>query len=136
MLFPSKIIIALLLSVVYIFVCFSLRLPDTYKKIFLSYSVIISILFLAFLLYFSMDSRLSGFPEFGYSLDGLAFFYYLIVIPLLIALIGLIWTWVIKLTDYSLITRSVVILSPSLLLIGLGFLGFYPFLFTFYGFAP
>lgn len=137
MLFPLNIIVAALIAIIHTVICFSLKISDTYKTKFRIYSVVSNLIFIALVSGFSLFSRISA-PNAGIGtyFVGLVTVYVLLTLPLLVALIVLIKSWVIKLDSFSIITRYIVILTISLLLICLSFIGYYPFMLFFYGFAP
>lgn len=137
MLFPLNMIVGGLFVLMHMVISFNLKLSDTYKTIFRIYSVVSNMIFLALLGGFYLLS-ISSFPNFsiGIYFQGFALLYALLTIPLLITVIVLMKRWVIKLDVYSLVTRYIVITTPSLLLIALSIIGYYPFMLLFYGFAP
>lgn len=137
MLFPLNIIVAGIIASIHIIISFNLKLSDKYKTKFRIYSVVTNLIFIAIVGGFSLFS-LSSAPNFsiGTYFESFAMIYILLTIPLLVALIVLIIRWVIKLDSFSKVTRYIVILTPSLILIGLSIVGFYPFILAFYGFAP
>lgn len=135
--FPLNVVVAVIITLIHITISFSLKLPALYKNKFRFYSVFSSLLFIAFLFGFSIYFNTSiDYENYGLYFEGLAALYLLLVVPLLATLIFLLFRWVLKLSDFSLVTRSIAVLSPSVLLIGMGVLGYAPFMLSFYGFAP
>lgn len=137
MLFPLNIIVAGIIILIHTVISFSLNLSDTYKTKFRIYSVLSSFIFLTLIIGFTL-LPISTVPNFSYGIyfESFATVYALLTVPLLVALIVLIRRWIIKMDAYYLVTRYIVILTPSLLLIALSLLGYYPFMLSFYGFAP
>ncbi len=137
MLFPLNIIVAGLIAVVHTIISFSLNIPATYKTKFRTCMVLINLIFLLVVGGFSLFSR-SSFPniEIGTYFDVFAALYVLLSFPLMVALIVLLKNWVMKIDSFSLVTRYIVIGTPSIIIISLSIIGYYPFMLAFYGFAP
>lgn len=137
MFFPTNLIVALIIAIVYIFISFKIELPEKYKKKFRIYSIVIHTSFIAFLVIFALfiSSTLdnTGLVIFSYGLD---LFYVLIALPLLIVLTYLIGKWIIGLKDFSIVIRYIVLFIILTLLIGVTIISYIAFIFTFYGFAP
>lgn len=142
MFFPLNFLIGIILAIIYCWIFFKLTLPKWVKRKLLVYAITIQISFLTFFLYslhftsslvLGSNEKFRRFEIFSY---GLIFFYFLIYVPLFLALAYVIYKKVMSLLDYSLLTRYLVILISLSLIFGLLFLGFYVFIFFFYGFAP
>ena len=73
--FPLNIFVAVVISAIHVLVCFALRLPSKYKKQFRIYSVAVNLIFIVFLLGFSIFFKTS-LPTQGINIyyNGLATF--------------------------------------------------------------
>ncbi|WP_208559415.1 hypothetical protein [Marinilactibacillus kalidii] len=137
MLFSSSIISALVVSLIYLAIAFSLNLPAPYKKRYRTYSVFISGLFLLFLIGIDFYSqRAANYDIAGPLFAGVAFSYFMMFIPLFVAIFTTFLLWIKNITAYSVIVRFIVLVVIAIFLAGIGLLGYPLFILTFYGFAP
>lgn len=130
---PAVIIIAVL----HMIISFSLNVSTKYKTIFRIYSIVVSFSFVIFYVGFPMffydiisDQTVSR----GLYLEGLAYSYLLLFLPLILTAILLFGHWIMKQPDFSKLTKWIVLIAPSVLLIAIGIMGYYPFMLFFYGF--
>lgn len=136
--FPSNVIVAIVISIIHIFISFNLRFPNKYKNKFRIYSALINFSFIIFLIGFPMffyDIFSNPIKASGIYFEGLAILYILLFLPLVSAIIFLFGKWIVKLDTFSKLTKYIALIGPSLILVGLGIIGYYPFMLTFYGFS-
>ncbi|MER2040377.1 hypothetical protein [Desemzia incerta] len=135
--FPSNIIVAVVISIICILISFGLKLPIKYKKPFRLYSVVANLVFIVFLLGFSLFFKTS-LPNQGISLyyNGLAALYFLLVIPLGVTLILLFRKFVMNVDIYLVSLKYVINIGAIVIISGIIALGYILFMLTFYGFAP
>lgn len=135
--FPSNIIVAVVISIICILISFGLKLPIKYKKPFRLYSVVANLVFIVFLLGFSLFFKTS-LPNQGISLyyNGLAALYFLLVIPLGVTLILLFRKFVMNADIYLVSLKYVINIGAIVIISGIIALGYILFMLTFYGFAP
>lgn len=83
MLFPLNIVVAVVISAIHVLISFGLKLPSKYKKKFRIYSVVVNLIFIVFLLGFSLFFKTS-LPNQGINIyfNGLSTLYFLLFIPL------------------------------------------------------
>ena len=135
--FPSNILVALIISIICVSISFVLKLPNKYKKSFRTYSVVINLIFIVFLLAYSIFFKTS-LPNQGISLyyNGLAALYFLLVIPLGVTLILLFRKFVMNADIYLVSLKYVINIGAIVIISGIIALGYILFMLTFYGFAP
>ena len=135
--FPLNIFVAVVISAIHVLVCFALRLPSKYKKQFRIYSVAVNLIFIVFLLGFSIFFKTS-LPTQGINIyyNGLATLYFLLFIPLGVVLILLFKKLIMNADIYLIFLKYVIIIGAIVIMIGIIALGYILFMLTFYGFAP
>lgn len=135
--FPLNIIVAVVVSTICVSISFGLKLPSKYKKPFHLYSVVVNLIFIVFLLVFSLFFKTS-LPNQGISLyyNGLAALYFLLVIPLGVTLILLFRKFVMNADIYLASLKYVINIGTIVIVSGIIALGYILFMLTFYGFAP
>ena len=135
--FPLNIIVTVVISIVYVSISFGLKLPNKYKKPFHLYSVVVNLIFIVFLLGFSLFFKTSS-PNQGISLyyNGLATLYFLLFIPLGVILILLFRKFVMSTDIYLISLKYVISIGAIVIISGIIALGYILFMLTFYGFAP
>lgn len=135
--FPLNIIVAVVISIVCVSISFGLKLPNKYKKPFHLYSVVVNLIFIVFLLGFSLFFKTSS-PNQGISLyyNGLATLYFLLFIPLGVILILLFRKFVMSTDIYLISLKYVISIGAIVIISGIIALGYILFMLTFYGFAP
>lgn len=135
--FPLNIIVAVAISIICVSISFSFKLPIKYKKPFHLYSVAVNLIFIAFLLAFSLFFKTS-LPNQGVSLyyNGLATLYFLLFIPLGVTLILLFRKFVMNADIYLVSLKYVINIGAIVIISGIIALGYILFMLTFYGFAP
>lgn len=135
--FPLNIIVAVAISIICVSISFGLKLPSRYKKPFRLYSVSVNLVFIAFLLGFSLFFKTS-LPNQGISLyyNGLATLYFLLFIPLGVTLILLFRNFIMKADIYLVSLKYVISIGAIFTVTGIIALGYILFMLTFYGFAP
>lgn len=136
MLFPLNIFVAVVISAIHILISASLKLPSKYKKQFRTYSVVVNLIFIVFLLGFSTFFRTS-LPNQGVDIyyNGLATLYFLLFIPLGVVLIILFSKLIMNADIHSVFLKYVIIIGAIVVLIGIIALGYTAFILSFYGFA-
>lgn len=135
--FPLNVIVALVISVIHILISFNLKLSNKYKSKFRTYSILVNIFFIMFLIGFSIFFRTSNFNEgIGIYYEGLATFYFLLFVPLLIALIFAFRKLIMNFNTYSKTIKYISLIGPCIVLVGIVVIGYIPFMLSFYGFAP
>ena len=135
--FPLNIFVAVVISAIHVLVCFALRLPIKYKKQFRICSVVVNLIFIVFLLGFSLFFKTS-LPTQGINIyyNGLATLYFLLFIPLGVVLILLFRKLIMSADIYLVFLKCVIIIVFTAILTGIIALGYILFMLTFYGFAP
>lgn len=135
--FPSNIIVAFVISIIYVSISFGLKLPSKYKKPFRLYSVVVNLIFIVFLLAFFLFFKTS-LPTQGISLyyNGLTALYFLLFIPLGVTLILLFRKFIMNADIYLVSLKYVISIGAIIILTGIITLGYLLFILTFYGFAP
>lgn len=135
--FPLNIIVAVVISVIYVLFTFSLKLPSKYKKPFRNYSIGVNFIFIAFLLGFSIFFNTSLLNQ-GITVyyNGLAALYFLLFIPLGVVLILLSKKLIMNADIYLVSLKYVIFIGAIVILAGIIALGYILFILTFYGFAP
>lgn len=135
--FPLNILVAVVISAIHVLVCFTLRLPSKYKKQFRIYSVAVNLIFIVFLLGFSIFFKTS-LPTQGINIyyNGLATLYFLLFIPLGVVLILLFKKLIMNADIYLFFLKYVIIIGAIVILTGIFALGYALFILTFYGFGP
>lgn len=134
MLFSSKGIAAIVLSLVHILISFLVRLPERYKNNFRVYAVAVNLLFIGFLLSFPFLFDLNH--HFGTYYNGLATLYFLLIVPLGAALLWSIRNTIMKADIEPFFLKLILIFGALIVAVGLIVLGYALFILTFYGFAP
>ena len=135
--FPLNIIVAVAISTIYVLISFVLKLPSKYKKQFRVYSVVVNLIFIVFLLGFSIFFKIS-LPNQGINIyyNGLATLYFLLFIPLGIVLILFSRKLIMNADIYLILLKYVIIIGSIVILTGIIAIGYILFMLTFYGFAP
>ena len=135
--FPSNIIVAVVISIVCVSISFGLKLPSKYKKPFHLYSVVVNLIFIVFLLAFSLFFKTS-LPNQGISLyyNGLATLYFLLFIPLGVTLMLLFRKFTMNADIYLVSLKYVISIGAIVIVSGIIALGYILFMLTFYGFSP
>lgn len=135
--FPLNIVVAVVISAIYVLISFGLKLPSKYKKQFRIYSVVVNLIFIVFLLAFSIFFKTS-LPNQGINIyyNGLATLYFLLVIPLGVILILLFRKLIMNADIYLVFLKYVIIIGAIAILTGIIAIGHILFMLTFYGFAP
>lgn len=135
--FPLNIIVAVIISAIHILISFGLKLPSKYKKQFRTYSVVVNLIFIIFLLGFSLFFKTS-LPNQGVNIyyNSLATLYFLLFIPLGLVLILLFRKLIMNADIYLVFLKYVIIFLAFVVLIGIISLGYILFILNFYGFAP
>lgn len=135
--FPLNIVVAVVISAIYVLISFGLKLPSKYKKQFRIYSVVVNLIFIVFLLAFSIFFKTS-LPNQGINIyyNGLATLYFLLFIPLGVILILLFRKLIMNADIYLVFLKYVIIIGAIAILTGIIAIGHILFMLTFYGFAP
>ncbi|SEL34177.1 hypothetical protein SAMN04488700_0375 [Carnobacterium iners] len=135
--FPSNIVVAVIISAVHNLISFNIKLSSKYKKKFRLYSVVVNLIFIAFLLGFSMFFKTS-LPNQGINIyyNGLSILYFLLFIPLGVVLILLFKKLIMNADIYLVFLKYVIIIGAIITLTGIIALGYVLSILTFYGFAP
>ena len=135
--FPLNIVVAVVISAIYVLISFGLKLPSKYKKQFRIYSVVVNLIFIVFLLGFSLFFKTS-LPNQGINIyyNGLATLYFLLFIPLGVILILLFRKLIMNADIYLVFLKYVIIIGAIAILTGIIAIGHILFMLTFYGFAP
>ncbi|MER2225438.1 MAG: hypothetical protein ABS916_00160 [Carnobacterium sp.] len=135
--FPLNIVVAVVISAIYVLISFGLKLPSKYKKQFRIYSVVVNLIFIVFLLAFSIFFKTS-LPNQGVIIyyNGLATLYFLLFIPLGVILILLFRKLIMNADIYLVFLKYVIIIGAIAILTGIIAIGHILFMLTFYGFAP
>lgn len=135
--FLLEVPVVIIIAVVHIMISFSLNVSKKYKTIFRIYSILVSFSFIIFYIGFPMffsdiisDQTVSR----GFYFEGLALFYLLLSIPLIVTALVLFGKWIMKQSHFSKLTKSIALVAPSVLLIAIGIMGYYPFMLFLYGF--
>lgn len=137
MLFPLNIVVAVVISAIHVLISFGLKLPSKYKKKFRIYSVVVNLIFIVFLLGFSLFFKTS-LPNQGINIyfNGLSILYFLLSIPLGVVLILLFRKLIMNADIYLVFLKYVIIIGAIIILTGIIAIGYILFILTFYGFAP
>lgn len=137
MLFPLNIVVAVVISAIHILISFGLKLPSKYKKKLRIYSVVVNLIFIVFLLGFSLFFKTS-LPNQGINIyfNGLSTLYFLLFIPLGAVLILLFRKLIMNADIYLVFLKYVIIIGAIVIFTGLITIGYILFILTFYGFAP
>lgn len=135
--FPLNIVVAVVISATHVLISFGLKLPSKYKKQFRIYSVVVNLIFIVFLLSFSIFFKTS-LPNQGINIyyNGLATLYFLLFIPLVVVLILLFRKLTMNADIYLVFLKYVIIIGAIVILTGIIALGYTLFILIFYGFAP
>lgn len=135
--FPLNIAVATIIFAIYILIAFTFKLPSKYKKIFRTYSIAVNLLFIAFLLGFSIFFK-NSLPNQGINIyyNGLATLYFLLFVPLIIVLILVMRKSVMNADISSVFLKYMIIIGSIVILTGIVVLGYPLFMVSFYGFAP
>lgn len=135
--FPLNIVVAVIISAIYSLISFGLKLPSKYKTQFRIYSVVINLIFIVFLLGFSLYFKIS-LPNQGITIyyNGLATLYFLLFIPLEVVLILLFRKLIMNADIYLVFLKYAIIIGAIVILTSIFALGYALFILTFYGFAP
>ncbi len=135
--FPLNIVVAVIISAIYSLISFGLKLPSKYKTQFRIYSVVINLIFIVFLLGFSLYFKTS-LPNQGITIyyNGLATLYFLLFIPLEVVLILLFRKLIMNADIYLVFLKYAIIIGAIVILTSIFALGYALFILTFYGFAP
>lgn len=135
--FPFNIAIAAVISAIHVLIFFKLRLPRKYKKGLRGYSVVVNVIFIVFLGSFSIFFKTSFHNQgIQFYYNGLATLYFVLAIPLVVALILLFRNFIMKADIYSIYLKYTVILGGITVLTGIAIVGYPLFMLAFYGFAP
>ena len=128
---------AVIISAIYSLISFGLKLPSKYKTQFRIYSVVINLIFIVFLLGFSLYFKTS-LPNQGITIyyNGLATLYFLLFIPLEVVLILLFRKLIMNADIYLVFLKYAIIIGAIVILTSIFALGYALFILTFYGFAP
>lgn len=136
--FPN-LIVALIISIIHILISFNLKLPNRYKSKFRIYSIIINLAFIIFLGVFfiiSFSSLILSDQGVNIYFNGLSALYFGLAIPLGIALLWRFYIWVMHADIQPTSLKYIVMIIFFTILTGLIYLGYFPYIFFFYGFAP
>lgn len=135
--FPLNIVVAVGISAIHVLISFGLKLPSKYKKQFRIYSVVVNLIYIVFLLGFSIFFKTS-LPNQGINIyyNGLATLYFLLFIPLGVVLLLLFRKLIMNADIYLVFLKYVIIIGAIVILTGIIVLGYILFILTFYGFAP
>lgn len=135
MFFPTNVIVALIASLIYIFIAF--KLPGKYKSIFRFYSIFIQVSFILFLIVYPLFIRTQTDNTNLYIyLYGLDIFYNLIALPLLSLLIYYTSKWFKNVEGFPKLMTYLIFFIVLVFLIALAAIGYNLFIFIHYGFAP
>ena len=129
-----NIAVAGIISVIHILLSFTLRLPNKYKSIFRSYSVVANLLFIGFLLSFSTIFTIGQHIATYY--NGLGTLYFLLFVPLGAVLLWLFSSFIMKADIEPVFLKYILIFGALVVMIGSIVMGYALFILTFYGFAP
>ncbi|GAB2500065.1 hypothetical protein GCM10008929_20780 [Alkalibacterium psychrotolerans] len=134
--FPLNIVVAVVISALHVLISFGLTLPSKYKKEFRIYSVVVNLIFIVFLLGFSIFFKTS-LPNQGINIyyNGLATLYFLLFIPLGVILLLLFRKLIMNADIYLVSLKYVILIGTIVILTGIIALGYPLFILTFYGFA-
>ncbi|GEK90305.1 hypothetical protein SAMN04488100_1568 [Alkalibacterium putridalgicola] len=136
--FPMNVPSALIISAIHILISFNLKFSKKYKNKFRIYSILVNSSFLIFLVGFPMflyDAISTPTEAAGIYFEGLATFYFLLFIPLILAMMLLFRMWLFRSDAFSKTTKYITLTGLALLLVGLGIMGYFPFMLFFYGFS-
>lgn len=136
--FPMNVLSAVIISVIHILISFVLQFSNKYKTKFRLYSILINVSFLIFLVGFPLffyDTISNPNVAAGIYFEGLATLYFLLFSPLILAIILLFRKWIAQLDTFSKTANVFALIGPSILLVGLGVIGYFPYMLTFYGFS-
>lgn len=136
--FPN-LIVALIISIIHILISFNLRLPNRYKSKFRIYSIIINLAFIIFLGAFfiiSFSSLILSDQGVNIYLNGLSALYFGLAVPLGIAIVCRFYIWIMHADIQPTPLKYIVMIIFFTILTGLIYLGYSPYIFFFYGFAP
>lgn len=134
MLFPSKIISALVLSVLHLLLSFTLKVPETYKKIVRTYSVVVNLLFIGFLISFSTFLNIDQHIATYY--NGLATLYFFLVVPLGMVVFLLVRKRMMEANLEPIFLKYILVAGAGIVEVVFLIVGYVLFILTFYGFAP
>ncbi len=135
MFFPTNVIVALIASLIYIFIAF--KLPGKYKNIFRFYSIFIQVSFILFLIVYPLFIRTQTDNTNLYIyLYGIDIFYNLIALPLLSLLIYYTSKWFKNVEGFPKLMTYLIFFIVLVFLIALAAIGYNLFVFIHYGFAP
>lgn len=132
--FPPNIAVAGIISVLHMFLSFTLRLPNKYKNIFRSYSVVANFIFIGFLIVFSTIFTISQHIVTYY--NGLGTLYFLLFVPLGVVLLLLFSNLIMKADIEPFFLKYILIFGVLIVTIGSIVMGYALFILIFYGFAP
>lgn len=135
--FPLNLFVAGILSAIHLLLSYSLKFKRSYQNIFRMYSVLINVIFLVFLTVFSVFLATTASNEgINLFLNGLSTFYFLLFLPLGILILVLFRKFIMTADIDPRALKYVLIIFAGIGLIGLLFIGYSIFIYTFYGFAP
>ena len=120
MLFPLNIVVAVVISAIHVLISFGLKLPSKYKKKLRIYSVVVNLIFIVFLLGFSLFFKTS-LPNQGINIyfNGLSTLYFLLFIPLGAVLILLFRKLIMNADIYLVFLKYVIIIGAIVIFTGL-----------------
>lgn len=133
-----EIAVAVIIAAVHLLISFKIKLPGKYKGKFQVYSILVNLSFLIFLGTFYLFYSSSPLSDQGVSIyfNSLCALYFLLFIPLGIALSLRFRTLTMQADIYSTGLKYIIIFGIVMVLAGIIFIGYSLFIFFFYGFAP
>lgn len=135
--FPLNMFVAGILSAIHLLLSYSLKFNRSHQNIFRMYSVLINMIFLVFLIVFSVFLTITASNQgINLFLNGLSTFYFLLFLPLGILILVLFRKFIMTADIDPRALKYVLIIFAGIGLIGLLFIGYSIFIYTFYGFAP
>lgn len=136
--FPPEFIGAIIIAVAHLLISFNLKLPDKYQSKFRSYSIVVSLACIIFVGIFSFSSSSLVLSDQGINIyfNGLSALYFGLTMLPGIALVWLFYRWIIHADIQPALLKYIIIIIFFAAMTGLIYLGYYPFIAFFYGFAP
>ena len=130
----SNIPMALVISVLHLLLSFILKLPEKYKKMFRTYSIVVNLLFIGFFISFSMFLNIDQYIATYY--NGLATLYFCLAVPIGTVLFLLFRKWMMEADLEPILLKHILVAGMGIVEVVLLIVGYALFILTFYGFAP
>ena len=131
---PTTVLVALIISVLHLLLCFTLKVPEIYKKIVRTYSVVVNVLFMGFLIIFSTFLDINQHIATYY--NGLASLYVFLVVPLGMVVFLLVRKRMMEANLEPISLKYILITGSGIVEVVVLIVGYALFILTFYGFAP